>query len=396
MCHHGHPPAVHEDPENPCLGTQFVESGELGGAGVDEFAVGGQVGMRVLARRGVGLGPAALLGHQLAEAELVDGKPCLGSHFQGQVDREAVGVVQGEGVGPAQHRLAGRASRLRGLLEQPRTRRQGAVERGLLGHRDPVDAVEVGDQFGVRRSHRVAHGHHQVGHHGLFDAEQFGGADDPAQQPAQHVAAALVAGRHTVADDDRRGPAVVGDDPVADVVLVVARAVAPGRDGGHHIDDGAQQVGFVDVVHALQQAGHPLDAHAGVDVLARQRPEDLEVVLGGALAALVLHEHEVPDLDVAVLVGNRGRPRCRTPVRGRSRSPTTARTARGCPSTSSCRPCRGAGCARRADRRSPATARRPRHRRSRRWPTAFRDRTRSRRPPPGWSAAPRPARWRRA
>ena len=68
---------------------------------------------------------------------------------------------------------------------------------------------------------------------------------------------------------------------------------------------GPHQVGLVDVVDALQQARHPLDAHAGVDVLARQRPEDLEVGLAGALAALVLHEDEVPDLDVAVLVGFR-------------------------------------------------------------------------------------------
>ena len=33
--------------------------------------------------------------------------------------------------------------------------------------------------------------------------------------------------------------------------------------------------------------------------------EDFEILLAGALAPLVLHEHEVPDLDVAVLVGNR-------------------------------------------------------------------------------------------
>ena len=62
------------------------------------------------------------------------------------------------------------------------------------------------------------------------DAEQLGRPDDATQQPAQHVAAAVVAGADAVADDDRRGAAVVGDDAVADVVVVVAGAVSARRD----------------------------------------------------------------------------------------------------------------------------------------------------------------------
>ena len=65
--HDGHPLAVDENAENPCLRSEFVESGELGGAGVDEFAERRQIGVSVLAGGGVGLGAAALLGHQFAE-----------------------------------------------------------------------------------------------------------------------------------------------------------------------------------------------------------------------------------------------------------------------------------------------------------------------------------------
>ena len=223
MRDHRNPLAVDEDAENPCLGGQFVEAGELGRAGVDQFAVCRQVGVRLLARGGVGLGALALLGHQSAEAFFVDAQAGLGGHLEGQFDREAVGVVQGERVGARQHGGAGRLGRAGGLLEQPRTRRQGAVERGLLGDRDAVDPVEVGDEFGIRRAHRVAHGGHQVADDRVVDAEQLGRADHPAQQPAQHVAAAVVAGADAVADEDRGGAAVVGDDPVAHVVLVVAR-----------------------------------------------------------------------------------------------------------------------------------------------------------------------------
>ena len=64
-------------------------------------------------------------------------------------------------------------------------------------------------------------------------------------------------------------------------------------------------VDLVDVLDALQQRGHPLEAHAGVDVLRRQVAPDVEVDLGAHGGELVLHEDEVPDLEVAVLVGDR-------------------------------------------------------------------------------------------
>ena len=94
-------------------------------------------------------------------------------------------------------------------------------------------------------------------------------------------------------------------------------------------------------------------------------------------AALVLHEDEVPDLEVALLVGRPGRRRRRARGRGRSRSRCTGRTARARPSTSSCPPCRGAGCGRRAADVAPER-RTPRRRRGRRWPRAARGRSRSR------------------
>ena len=96
---------------------------------------------------------------------------------------------------------------------------------------------------------------------------------------------------------------MVGDHPVPHIVGRAALAVAARRVPGYRVDHRPQQVGFVDVVDPLQQAGNPFDPHAGVDVLARQRAENLEVVFAGAVTALVLHEDQVPDLDIAVLVG---------------------------------------------------------------------------------------------
>src|SRR5205807_545001 len=70
-------------------------------------------------------------------------------------------------------------------------------------------------------------------------------------------------------------------------------------------DHRADQVGLVDVVHALEQRGDPFDAHAGVDVLGGQGADRRVALLRAQLAADVLHEDQVPDLQVAVLVRDR-------------------------------------------------------------------------------------------
>ena len=131
----------------------------------------------------------------------------------------------------------------------------------------------------------------------------FADSDDAAQQAAQHIAATIVSGADAVGDDDRRGAAVVGDDPVPDVVLVVALAVPARRDTRDEVDRRAQKVGLVDVVDTLQQAGDRSMPMPVSMFLRGSGPRISKFSLRCALAALVLHEDEIPDLDVAVLVG---------------------------------------------------------------------------------------------
>ena len=59
----------------------------------------------------------------------------------------------------------------------------------------------------------------------------------------------------------------------------------------------AEQVDGVIVVRALQHRGDALEPHAGVD----RGPRQVDAL--AALELLVLHEHEVPDLDEAVALG---------------------------------------------------------------------------------------------
>ena len=119
MGYYRHPLAVDEDAQNPGLRRQLVEAGELGGPGVDQLAVRRQVGVRVFARGGIGFRAAPLLGHQFPEPGLVDLQAGLGGHLEGELDRESVGVVQGERIRSGQHAGAGCLGGTGHFVEQP-------------------------------------------------------------------------------------------------------------------------------------------------------------------------------------------------------------------------------------------------------------------------------------
>ena len=89
---------------------------------------------------------------------------------------------------------------------------------------------------------------------------------------------------------------MVGDHPVRDRM----RPVGVGAGGaGRGEDQVAEQVDLVVVVGALHHRRDPLQPHAGVDRRLRQ----VDALLARHL--LVLHEHQVPDLDEAVALGVR-------------------------------------------------------------------------------------------
>ena len=186
----------------------------------------------------------------------------------------------------------------------------------------------------------------------VFGAEQERVAHRAADDAPQHVAALLVGRHDTVGDEERHGATVLGEDAQRHVARG-ARERAVG-DAGDGLGRGDERPEDVDVPHrgrVLQDREVALEPGAGVDARLRQRHQ-LAVGLG-----VVLHEDEVPDLDVAVLVaGGSGR-------RGRARGPGPRRS-RSWGRTGRCRPCArscrhpGAGCA-------PAGARPPRARSSR-------------------------------
>ena len=252
-----------------------------------------------------------LLSHQLTEGLLIHLHASLSGHLQGQVNREAVGVVQSKRLSTGNRVRAILLSGCNSLFQTLSTGLNGVQERLLLSVRNAGDTLEVVSNVRERTLHRITRSREQHGQAGLSHAQQTHRTNRAAHQAAQNVAATLVRGGHAISNQHERRTDVVGHHAHAHVVLValvlggLRAVVLLAGELGRCIQHGAHLVGLVEVLDALQQHGQTLNAQAGIDVLLRQVAQNLEVVLADALATLVLHEHEVPDLDVAVVVSRR-------------------------------------------------------------------------------------------
>ena len=170
----------------------------------------------------------------------------------------------------------------------------------LLLHPDHLGDVGLPlPQFGIVALVFVNHGVHHFTQEGAVHPQQLSVAGGAAQQAAQHIAPALVAGQHTVADHEAGGADVVGDDPKGHVLLP-ALAVAGAGDLRDLVGDVHHGVHIEQGVHVLTHHCQTLQAHAGIDVLLLQ--------LGVVVVAVVveLGEHHVPDLHVPVAITAHG------------------------------------------------------------------------------------------
>ena len=230
----------------------------------------------------------ALLAHQALEVGLArERHAALGGDLARELDREAVGVVQAEGVG-ARDRAGGQQ-----VVEQPRALLQRAPEALLLGAHPLVDRLVLGQQLGVAGAHEVDDEAHVLRQEAVLDADAVALQQRAAHDPAQHVAAVLVGGHDAVGDEEGHAARVVGQDPQRALVGLAGGEVAPER------HERQELVGLEDRVDALLDHGHAVEAQARVDVLGRQRGERADRIL------VVLHEDEVPVLQEALVVAAR-------------------------------------------------------------------------------------------
>ena len=112
-----------------------------------------------------------------------------------------------------------------------------------------------------------------------------------AQDAAHDVAAVGVRGDGAVGHREGAGPGVVGDHLHRDAGLALGPLAGDLR---HLVDHRREDVGLVVALLALQHGDQPLEAHAGVDALHRQR---VQRAVG---LAVELHEDVVPQLEPAV------------------------------------------------------------------------------------------------
>ena len=275
-------------------GLVLLAAGEVGRAElVDQLAV--ELERRALALAAGGLvrflGAGALLLHPRVEAVDVDAASTFPRDLAREVDREPERVVQEERV------VAGDVAAPEHAVEQVEPARQGLTEALLLAAHDPEDQLALLHDLGVRTAHHLDGGLDQRRRDELLGAEQERVAHRAPDDAPQHVAALLVRRHHAVGDEERHRAAVLGEDAQRDVARGPGeRAVLDAGDGLRRRD---QRPEDVDVPHrrgVLQHGEVALEPGAGVDARRRQRHQ-LAVRLG-----VELHEHEVPDLDVAVLV----------------------------------------------------------------------------------------------
>ena len=240
-----------------------------------------------------------LLLHELLEGFEVDLHALLARHLDRQVDREAVGVIELEGICTGENGFVVFLMLRQHLGENA----HAAVDRAgkvLLLYAD--DAGDIGGalaQVGIVALVLVDDRLNNITQERMVHAEQLAVAGSAAEQAAQHIAAALIRGQHAVGDHKDGCTDVVRDDAQRDILLMAHAIVRAGdlRDLVGDVHDG---VDIEQGVNVLAGNGKTLEAHAGVDVLLD------EVGIVAVAVVVKLGEDVVPDLHIAVAVAADG------------------------------------------------------------------------------------------
>ena len=288
--------AVHHDGEDlRALDALVIVAHELRGGQLvcklGPYVVEGTPGVTL----GGGAGTGLLLVHLGIKALDIDRMASVLGDLDGEVDREPERIVQHE-CGGARKLLA--SSECRELLiEISATVVEGGGETLLLGLDDALDQADVLEQARVGVAHDVVHRVDEAAQERVLDAEQAAVEHGAAQQAAQHVSAALVAGEHAVGDEEVHGAGVVGDDAQgAGGPGIVVVHVGLAGDVLAQLDEALHDVAVEEGALVLHDGGHALQAHARIEVAVRQLRH------GAVLLAVELREHEVPELQEAVAV----------------------------------------------------------------------------------------------
>ncbi len=236
--------------------------------------------------------PFSLPAHLRLERFEIDFDALFGRDLLGQVYGEAVCVVKLECRGAGESRGA----LVQFGVQQLMARLEGSAELLLFPGHDVEDEVLSLPKIWIGLAHDIDCGADKLWKDQVGAAVLPGMTHSPPQDTAEDITAAIVGWDHTVTDQESDCPSVVGEDAEGDVGAfvgpVLEARIALG--GAKHLSSGVYVEDGRDVLH---DRCNPIETHPGVDVLGGEIPND---VVG--LILDVLHEHQVPDLDVPVLV----------------------------------------------------------------------------------------------
>ena len=286
-----HAAAILEDGQHLAFGGFGVIAQEFGAA---DFVQHGEPLRLALAFAGAGpagAGLGLLLLHRGGETVGIHRDAAGAQGFFGQVQREAIGVVELEGDIALE--LVALHKTGAGFIQQLEAARERFAEADFFQLQGFGDQGFAALELAIGRAHFGHQRRHQAVHQRVPGAQQMRMAHGAAHDAAQDIAAAFIGRQHAVRNQEGGGPQVIGDDAVAESGLAGGLHAAGGF---RRRDQVTEQVHIVIVGDALQNGGDALQPHAGVNRRLGQVEAGLFVHL------LELHEDEIPEFQITVAV----------------------------------------------------------------------------------------------
>ena len=233
--------------------------------------------------------------HGLLKALLIDAEALLLQNLSGEVDGEAVGIIELEGRLAAENLLALCIHLIFHIGQDLQTLIDGAVELVLLAGKHAEDHGLLLIQLRIAVLAELNHGRSQVCHELALDVDLSSVTGSSSKKSSEDIASSLVGGHNAVGDHEGAGLDVVRNDAEGHIgqrimiVFLAAEGAYPVKQSPVGID-GVQGIGI------LHHHGQTLQTHAGINILVLQ----IGVV---ALAVVVeLGEYDIPYLAETVAV----------------------------------------------------------------------------------------------
>ena len=143
-------------------------------------------------------------------------------------------------------------------------------------------------EIGIGLAHNFNSGIDERRRDEIGNVEQVCLAHRPANDPAQHVAAAFVGGKYAIAHKETHGPCVLGENSKRDIGTLPCPQTSIGY-ALCSFYERSENISFKNRIDTLEHTEDSFKTSTGVDVLLWQ----LGVVTIGV--ASELHKHEIPD-----------------------------------------------------------------------------------------------------